>query len=794
MKTWNLKSGDPGAYILAADARCGKTDYVNDIIWRLYLAHSEPPSLALRTSFGLRARSFKMFPRFVEGDTAVSDPDLFSAPPVVRQFYPNYLRVSFSPFMGIDVEIEYRVPDSHSMTGRVTITNSRLTQRNLRFEWASQLNPAPDGEQIAAGKIEVVTVLSGKSGGLAPVVFLTGGPEPSAGPYPALAINLELDPGSKRQFTWAFAAYPEKETSFQRARELAAQNWESELARLKILNGRGLQITTENPDWDAAFALAQKTAFNLLFGATEHLPNPSLVFNRQPDQGYSPLGDGSDYPQSWSGQSPLETDYLVSALLPGEIKLAKGLLENFLAVQTPQGFIDWKPGLGGQRGRMLAAPLLTHTAWRIYQIEEDRDFLKSVFPKLLAFVQTWFTPEQDRDGDGIPEWEHPLQSGYEDHPSFSQWHEWAQGIDISKVESPALCALLYNEVQTLIRIAEIIEYTSPVTALGALADNLKAAVEASWDEQAKIYQRWDRETHLAPHGQVLGNRQGEGIIELHRDFEQAVRLHIQIQSADERLRPAEIFIHGVGASNMHRVESIPKERVRWYLGRGDATSERVYKKIEHIQINGIQPEDQISVRVIDLAVQDRMLLLPLWAGIPDKRRAKKLVTQTIMDESRFWQPYGIPSFIHLHADTEVDACHDVSFIWNALIGEGLLRYGYTEQAATLFSRLMDAAIANLKRDQTFYQHYHAQTGRGRGERDTLRGLPPLGLFLEILGVRILSPKKVVLRGHNPFPMPVTLKFRGLTIIREQKRTRLTFPGKQTAVIKNPKPRIVMIDE
>jgi len=191
---------------------------------------------------------------------------------------------------------------------------------------------------------------------------------------------------------------------------------------------------------------------------------------------------------------------------------------------------------------------------------------------LLAFIQAWFTSEEDRDGDGIPEWSHPLQSGYEDHPAFSQWHEWAQGIDISQVESPALCAMLYNEVQLLIRMAEIVEHSSPVTALEALADNLRSAVEASWDERNNIYQHWDRETHLSPAGEVLGSRQGPGELYLQRDFERPVRLHIQIRSTEERPRPAAFFIHEMGASQMHRVESIPEARVRWYLGRGDVTT------------------------------------------------------------------------------------------------------------------------------------------------------------------------------------------------------------------------------
>ena len=125
MKDWNLKTDDPGAYILAADSRCGPIDYVNDQIWNLHLERSEPPSLTLRTTFGLRAPSLRLFPRFIEGDTAITDPNSFSSQPVVKRFYPNYLRVAFSPFMAIDVEVEYWVPNSHAIAGRVQITNSR---------------------------------------------------------------------------------------------------------------------------------------------------------------------------------------------------------------------------------------------------------------------------------------------------------------------------------------------------------------------------------------------------------------------------------------------------------------------------------------------------------------------------------------------------------------------------------------------------------------------------------------------------------------------------------------------
>ena len=794
MKTWNLKSGNPGAYIIATDARCGSTDYINDQIWDLHLERSEPPSFALRTTFGLRAGSLRLFPRFVDGDTAINDPAAFSSSPVVKCFYPNYILAAFSPFMGIDVEAEYWVPDSHSVTGRIRITNSRLSARQFRFEWAALLRPSPDGQRMAATEINAVTVLSGQTDGISSVVFMTGGPEVSSGPYPALSVDLDLAPGGTRQFTWAHAGLSETEASFLLAKEQVTRNWEAELARLDVINGRMLEIETGNEDWDTALALSQKTAFSMFVGPTEHLPHRSFVLSRHPDQGYSPRGNGIDYSYLWSGQPVMEADYLTSLIVTSAPELAKEVLENFLSTQTQKGFIDWKPGLGGQRSHMMATPLLVNMAWRIFQATEDRSYLESIFPKLVTFIQAWFSPEEDRDGDGIPEWSHPLQSGFEDHPAFSQWHSWSQGADISQTENPALCSFLYREIQLLIRMAHEINRAGPVMALESLADNLKSAVEASWENRNNIYHYWDRETHLSPAGEFLGSRQGPGEMFLQRDFEKPVRLLLQIQSEEGRSRQAKAFIHGTGTSDRHRVETIPEERFQWYLGRGNVTSERVYQHLEHIQIEGIESNDLVSLQIVDLAVQDQTLLLPLWAGIPDKARANKLVTETITDETRFWQRFGIPAYISYQSDSEPDTSHEIHIPWNNLIGEGLVRYGYLEEAVSLFTRLMEGIVENLKRDQTFFQHFDSQTGKGIGERYTLRGLPPLGLFLEILGVRILSSRRVALQGHNPFPMPITIKFRGLVIRREQKQTKITFPGGQTAVVRNPSPRIVTIEE
>ena len=64
MRDWHLTQDDPLALRLAADVRLTPTDYADDHIWELALAGGEPPALALRTTYGLRARDMRIFPAF----------------------------------------------------------------------------------------------------------------------------------------------------------------------------------------------------------------------------------------------------------------------------------------------------------------------------------------------------------------------------------------------------------------------------------------------------------------------------------------------------------------------------------------------------------------------------------------------------------------------------------------------------------------------------------------------------------------------------------------------------------
>ncbi|MGB3700556.1 MAG: hypothetical protein WA997_04725 [Anaerolineales bacterium] len=469
------------------------------------------------------------------------------------------------------------------------------------------------------------------------------------------------------------------------------------------------------------------------------------------------------------------------------------ILNNHLESFNENGELDWKPGQGGQRSNRLATPLLANIAWKIYQVSENKDFLRELYPRLLEFFFSWFSDQHDRDEDGIPEWDHPLQAGFEEHPIFARWHSWAQGVDITTAESPSLCAFLYHECQAIIRIAKLLNNNDHIDALESKAENLRIAIEDAWDEQISGYTYWDRDSHKSTSRVILGQLTGSGSIEFNQSFSEPQRIIFQIITSHETTRKIQLIIQGHNPSGKHRIEMIPPEGLLWFPGWGTATSSQTYQSIDSVEIKGLDETDTVIVSNAGLLNQDITTLLPIWSRIPSNERARAMVENNITNPDQFWWNFGFPACPDNDLYSENNPCQNVHLPWCLFIGEGLLSYGYRNETAELVSRIMNAIIQTIKHDGCFRQYYNAETGEGFGDIDALWGLAPLGLFLETLGMRIISPWKIHLSGINPFPWPVTVKFRGMTVLRGQEKTQVIFPDGQTITINDPEPCLVSLE-
>lgn len=793
MREWSLRAGDPLFLTLAADARFNKTDYVNDQIWEVEIGSNDPErsAVGLYTTFGLRARSMRIFLRFTEGNHTITDPNTFIVKPTLKRFYPNFLTLDFVPFENLQTITDFWIPESHAAAGRITFTNKSNAIRQIKLEVCATLAPL-NGQSIVPTQQQLVNILAGQTSGITPVIFMTGGPKHGPGPHASLLLDLELGPGATRTLSFAEAARDTIPEAFDLARKTAARSWAAELARIEMTDASQiLDIRTGDTDWDAALAFSQKTAHALFIKNGNHLPHPSFVQSRHIDQGFSHAGDGSDYPPVWNGQFALDAYYL-SSVLHGAPDVTKNLLLNFLSTQDEDGEVDGKPGLAGQRGRFLSMPILASMTWKYYQLTHDEEFLTEVFPKLIKFFWAWFAGIHDRNRDGIPEWDHVLQTGFEDNPLFDVWNPWSQGLDVSYVHSPALEAMLYKEAQTLAKIANTLGKPNEETALiQAQAQKLKESLDASWNARTSFYSYRDRETGEMTAGKIIAKKKGDGNMKPKFESETGVRLLIEIQTKNPAAKRPEVIISEFFAKNAKgESETISGHQFQWRTGGLVATSQKIFKRIGRVSVTGLDFQDKINVKVVDTTGEDLTLGLPLWAGALEKQRAYALVGRNIMTAERFDRPFGLPLLPYTVNKESETVSLSVSLPWNLFIAEGLLTYGFRAEATRLTAHLMNAVIQNLKQNRTFYQRYHAEKGIGLGERNALTGLAPVGLFMQALGVTIYSAEKVKLEGKNLFPFAVTIKYKGLTIVRSSEQTTVTFHNGESVIVKDEAPCIV----
>jgi hypothetical protein len=434
--------------------------------------------------------------------------------------------------------------------------------------------------------------------------------------------------------------------------------------------------------------------------------------------------------------------------------------------------------------------MLASLAWKLYEKSEDKDFLTKVFLPLQKFFWSWFAPECDEDRDGLPQWKHVLQTGFEDNPLFDAWHEWSLGVNISQVHSPALEAMLYNEAACLIKIAEQLDRHDSLVLLHEQAATLRKSIESAWQPRTGLYHYRERGTNSSLAGKILVKQQGAGIFSPKLKFESPIRLLIEVQTQSPAAKRPDIRIHQF--STKPADEIIESSDYQWRNGGSIYTTKHVFSKLAKVVVRGLDAEDTVSISTLDFTTEDHTLFTPLWAGVLDAQHAQIMIGRALLDAGRFYRPYGVPACPLLTQPEAESVSQSVHLPWNLLICEGLLRYGFRADATRMFVHNMTAIIQNLKQNRAFFARYHAERGTGIGERNALSGLAPVGLFMKILGVEIFSATRVKLAGENPFPWDVTIQYKGMKVMRGQQKTEVVFANGKSVTVTDFEPTIVSL--
>lgn len=119
-----------------------------------------------------------------------------------------------------------------------------------------------------------------------------------------------------------------------------------------------------------------------------------------------------------------------------------------------------------------------------------------------------------------------------------------------------------------------------------------------------------------------------------------------------------------------------------------------------------------------IKVKSVACLLPLWAGIADKKQAKRLVYEHILNPQEFWRPYPLPALAaseHGYSATHLDG--DIGCNWRAdtwlptnyMVMHGLMDYGYNDLAEFIAFKTKELIQKSGDRE-----YYLTETGEGTG--------------------------------------------------------------------------------
>ena len=169
-----------------------------------------------------------------------------------------------------------------------------------------------------------------------------------------------------------------------------------------------------------------------------------------------------------------------------EMNLAKDQLRIVLDHQRADGMIPDAVHDEGTVTRLTfpieadvtKPPLLAWSAWKLYEIDGDREFLDEIYEPIVRWNDWWFT-HNDVDGNGLCEYQHPFSSGLDDSPL------WDDGMP---VESPDLNTYLCLQQEALSKIARVIGEPHAAEEWARRADAMAARmVRWMWDEQAGLF-------------------------------------------------------------------------------------------------------------------------------------------------------------------------------------------------------------------------------------------------------------------------------------------------------------------
>lgn len=777
----------PKAFILVPDGEFCSFNPENEQIWALNLDPSDISPFHLHTTYHLRAKSMRIFPNIIINHQRLTKSTDLTVPPTVTSYTPGTLQITYGFMQHVNIQFTCYIPQVDALVGTIQIDNASDELIDLDCELAAILVPMGKGSATHPEKISGNQILSGHTDDLFPVLFMSGSPVGTSNPYPALCASLHIKPGENGSLHWALVSQDSQKASLETARELASPTWHRPYQiQIKTHAKRMMHIQTGDPDWDAAFYLAQTNALTHLVNPIPDQNLPTFIRTRLPDQplrsqnGSSTIGD----------LSLLDVFHLSQVILPSHVDHLAALVNNFISRVGERGGLSSRIHRGFTGGSIKECPLLANLCLELFEIQQDHAFLRQVFPALRRFFDIGWLADTGPEPDHLPNWQSPAQMQLETGLfNFDIWEKTGNGLDIRTAESPALAAMLYREALALQKMAQILGDRTARSYYGKLVKKLNDLMLTLWDEDEKFFTYRDRQSHLSPTRELYYPSRIESDLRINKRFLQPQRVQIHLTTSDERTRACVVHIKGLNTSGEELVERHRPPELRWVQGHAHLTTQNLFTLIESVKFEGFSPDDRCIIQTADYSQIDISCMLPLWSGgVPNDQLGAMIEHYLNREVSGF--DFGIPETWRCRHPLPAELDDQVNIQWNTLIVAGLVREKFTQEAVTVFSNMMAAIIHGLKDYNGFYPAYNTQDGLPKGQANAISGLAPMGLCLKIAGIKLISPEQVAIWGDNPFPWPIEIRWQGLWVRREAAHTHIIFPDGTEYQSQTTKPVLV----
>jgi len=770
MRDWQLTLQDPVSLILTADPRLSKLDKAGSDIWELSLGDISSPYLGLKTTYGLKAIGMRIFLGFSNASELVRDPAAFFEQPVLKNFSSNYARMTFKPFADLSASTEFWIVGSHLVCGRIAITNLGNEYRNINLLLSATLIPTTPGKPCTLMNQGLNTCLQGATGEIFPTLVMGGGPTGVASPYPALSLPLRLKPGEDRSISWACASENDPKLSLANAMASLKRDWEKELARLELVHdSTTVDIYSGDQDWDAVLAFSQQHAFSSLSFDDENLVNGFVPY----------LSTDHTYAQSssWNNTHPsaLLLNHLIGALLPGNPVIATQLVTAFLQQTSSVG------SRSSLKNASLPFPIIADLVWNIIDLTGDQGLLGSLYPLLRELVLAWFDQDHDKDRDGVPEFQTVDQLCFY-HPQINQqaiMPVFTPGVQF--VENPGLAFLLIRELTALDHMAHKMGDEQAQVIFSKHIRQLSQQLRTMFHSKRHCFVYRDRDTHFSAAKISILHLESLTDQPVNVTLDPPQRIVVSLNGAQQKIPKISIKLMGVDQAGEEVSESV--DFCQSYLPSSSLhlLSEQVFSELIRIETIGGDPSISLDLATMDLLTPDISCLLPLSCELISSTQLQSSLKAWFQAGNPRYQ-FGLPEVPRLPKSRSNDFPDLINLPWNFLLITNLLDNTLDSVAADLFSRLTTLIVSSLKRCHAFFEYFNVKDGSPMGHRHSLSGIVPVSLYLRMIGVRIISPTAVEISGECPFPGKITVKYRGMQIIREGKLTRVILPNGQVTRI------------